>query len=106
MRNLLFQSPQWSLNRMCHFVENHDEPRAAHSFSSVDKAFTGSVAALTLPGMRLTYFGQYDGLKNRLGVHLRRWMPEAPNSALHARYTKFMGALADKVFHDGTWTFV
>merc|ERR1740121_1502114 len=81
--NLLFQSPQWSLNRMCHFVENHDEPRAAHSFG-----------------------GQYDGLKNRLGVHLRRGMPEARNASTHAQYTKLMGVLSHTIFHEGAWALI
>merc|ERR1719350_2536182 len=106
MRNLLFQSPQWSLNKMCHFVENHDEKRVAHSFGSAEKGFAGSVAALTLPGMRLAYFGQYDGLKNRLGVHLRRGMPEAHNASIHAQYTKLMGVISHAIFHEGTWTLI
>jgi len=73
----------------------------------VDKAFSGSVAALTLPGMRLTYFGQYDGLKNRLGVHLRRpHTTEARNSSIHAKYTKLMQALSNPLFHEGTWTLI
>merc|ERR1719330_174512 len=106
MRDYFFSQPQWRLNAMCHFIENHDEPRAALALGGQAQSFAGSVAALTLPGMRLTYFGQYDGLRNRLGVHLRRWMPEAPNPTLHARYNKLMEVLADKVFHFGTWTFV
>merc|ERR1719336_2797101 len=89
MRGFLFQQPQWRLNRMCHFVENHDEPRAAHSFGGEAKAFAGSVAALTLPGMRLAYFGQYDGLANRLGVHLRRGTPEDRHPEIHAQYSKW-----------------
>merc|ERR1712217_122598 len=93
-------------SRMCHFTENHDEPRAALSLGGLEESMVGAIAALTLPGMRLTYFGQYDGLRNRLGVHLRRWMPETPNATLHSRYTKFMEVLAHKVFHYGTWTFI
>merc|ERR1712217_999616 len=71
-------------SRMCHFTENHDEPRAALSLGGLEESMVGAIAALTLPGMRLTYFGQYDGLRNRLGVHLRRWMPETPNATLHS----------------------
>lgn len=94
------------LAQACHFTENHDEPRAALSLGGQEQSFAGAIAALTLPGMRLTHFGQYDGLSNRLGVHLRRWTPEAPNSALHARYTKLMEVLAHQVFHYGSWTFI
>jgi len=106
MREYFFAQPQWRLNRMCHFVENHDEPRAALALGGSAQSFAGSVAALTLPGMRLTYFGQYDGLRNRLGVHLRRGMPEARDAALHAKYTKLMEALDHPVFHQGTWTMI
>jgi len=106
MRNYMFNQPQWRLNRMCHFVENHDEPRAALALGGTAQSFAGSVVALTIPGMRLTYFGQYDGLKNRLGVHLRRGMPEERNSGLHAQYTKLMEALSADVFHEGTWTMI
>jgi len=106
MRGFLFQQPQWRLNRMCHFVENHDEPRAAKSLGGQAKAFAASVAALTLPGMRLTYFGQYDGLANRLGVHLRRGTPEDKHPEVHAQYVKLMEALSHEVFHEGTWTII
>lgn len=106
MRDYLFNQPQSLLNRMCHFTENHDEPRAALALGGQQQSFVGTVAALTLPGMRLTYFGQYDGLKNRLGVHLRRWTPEPRSPEVHAQYTALMRALSEKVFHEGTWTMI
>lgn len=106
MQDYLFGQQQSRLNKMCHFVENHDEPRAAYSLGGPQQSFTGSVAALTLPGMRLTYFGQYDGLQNRLGVHLRRAMPEGRDTGLHAQYQKLLEALSHEVFHKGTWTMI
>jgi len=106
LRGYMFNEPQWKLNRMCHFVENHDEPRAALALGGTAQSLAGSIVALTIPGMRLTYFGQYDGLKNRLGVHLRRGMPEERNTGLHAQYTKLMEALSEDVFHEGSWTMI
>merc|ERR1719277_2072156 len=100
MRSYFFQQPQWRFDRMCHFVENHDEPRSATSLGGKQEAFAASVAAWTLPGMRLTYFGQFDGLQNRLVVQLRRAASESRDSALHARYTTLMAVLAQPIFHE------
>jgi len=106
LKDYIRSQPQSKLSKMAHFVENHDEPRAALALGGQQQAFAGSVVASTIPGLRLFYFGQYDGLKNRLGVHLRRAMPEEPSPALHAQYTKLLGILAHPVFHEGTWTYI
>jgi len=106
MKSYFFPQPQWKFDRMCHFVENHDEPRSARNLGGPDQAFAGSVAAWTLPGMRLTYFGQFDGLQNRLIVQLRRSYAESRDSDLHARYTTLMGVLAQPIFHEGTWMII
>jgi len=92
------------LSHATHFVENHDEPRAAHALGGEQQAFVGAVLAATLPGMRLFYDGQFDGFKNRLVVQLRRAASEPRNPELHHQYTKFLGVLADPVFRRGMWT--
>jgi len=56
--------------------------------------------------MRLAYFGQYDGLANRLGVHLRRGTPEDRHPEIHAQYSKLMEVLSDEVFRNGTWAMI
>jgi len=89
-----------------HFVENHDEPRSVAALGGPEQAFAGAVVAATLPGLRLFYFGQFDGLSARLVVQLRRAVAQAPDEALHRRYTALLRALADDVFHEGSWTFV
>jgi len=106
LRGYISSQPQSVLNKMCHFTENHDEPRAALSLGGQAQSFAGAVVALTIPGARLTFQGQYDGLKNRLGIHLRRAMPEQGNPDLHAQYTKLMEAVNHPIFHRGTWTFI
>lgn len=68
------------------------------------QAFAGSAVASALPGLKLYYFGQFDGLSAKLDVHLRRATSQTPNATLHAQYTKLMSVLADDVFHTGTWT--
>lgn len=58
----------------------------------------------TLPGAKLFYFGQFDGFKNRLDVHLRRAVAEPVNATVHAMYAQLTQAIADPVFHTGEWT--
>jgi len=53
--------------KLLRFIENHDEPRAAATFSA-EKARAAAVATLTLPGTRLLHQGQLEGLRVRLPV--------------------------------------
>lgn len=89
-----------------HFVENHDEPRAAKAFGGGQRGFIGAVVAATLPGMRLFNDYQFDGFTHRMAVQLRRPYSEQPDQRLHEQYTKFLSILADPVFHKGTWTYI
>merc|ERR1719203_2237845 len=41
MRDYFFAQPQWRLNKMCHFVENHDEPRAALALGGPPQSGSG-----------------------------------------------------------------
>jgi hypothetical protein len=52
-------------------VENHDEPRAVHSFKTVERANAASLITFLLPGMRFHHHGQWKGKKNRLIVQVR-----------------------------------
>lgn len=92
--------------RTAHFVENHDEPRSAASLGGQQQAFAGAVVAATIPGLRLFYFGQFDGFSAKLDVQLRRATRQVPNLQLHAQYTKLLQILSDDVFRSGTWTFI
>jgi len=106
LRGYLSTQSQSRLNKMCHFVENHDEPRSAASLGGVQQAFAGSIVALTIPGLRFTWEGQFEGLKNTLGIHVRRATAEQPNPGIHAQYSKLMEILTSEVFHRGTWTYI
>ena len=46
--------------RLLRFIENHDEPRAAATFTP-EKHRAAAVTALTLPGARLIHEGQLEG---------------------------------------------
>ena len=53
------------------FLENHDEPRAAATFS-LEKHKAAAVIAFLCPGLRFLHQGQLEGAKIRLPVHLCR----------------------------------
>ena len=57
--------------KLLRFIENHDEPRAAATFSSA-KERAAAVTIATLPGARLFHEGQFEGRKIRLPVFLGR----------------------------------
>lgn len=67
------------------------------------QAFIGSVIISTLPGLRLYYFGQFKGYKNKLDVHLRRALPEATNTTVEGLYHQLLDIVSDDIFHTGTW---
>src|SRR5215831_10909790 len=47
-------------NKLLRFIENHDEPRAAESFTAA-KERAAAVTTSTLPGARLFHEGQFEG---------------------------------------------
>jgi hypothetical protein len=67
--------------RLVRIIENHDEPRAAATFTP-EKHRAVAVTALTLPGARLIHEGQMEGRRVRfsgmavsVGVLTRRKEP-------------------------------
>jgi glycosidase len=84
------------------FLENHDEPRAAASFSA-EKARAAAVLVLTLPGAKLLHEGQFEGRTVRLPVFLSRRPDEAPDQDLQAFYQRLLTATAGEVFKNGQW---
>jgi glycosidase len=93
-------------SRTAHFVENHDEKRAAFNLHGQQSAFAGSVVAFTLPGMRFSFEGQFEGFSKKLDVQLRRETKESPNADLEKQYHRLLSIVSDDVFHTGKWTFI
>jgi hypothetical protein len=89
--------------KLLRFVENHDEPRAASTFSP-DKERAAAVTMATLPGGRLFHEGQFVGRKIRPPVFLGRRPEEPSNHELQAFYTTLLEAINSPVFRDGQWT--
>eukprot|EP00435_Cladocopium_sp_Y103_P058588 s1186_g20.t1 len=91
LRGHLYHHPCMCSGKLCHFTENHDEDRSAAHFGP--RALAATVASLTLPGPRLVMWGQALGLRQRLAVHLRRAIREAPDAALSSALQGLLSAL-------------
>jgi glycosidase len=89
--------------KLLHFIENHDEPRAAATFSPARERAAAVVMA-TVAGARLFHEGQFEGRKQRISVFLRRRPQEPVNHELREFYEKLLKSLGDLAFHDGEWT--
>jgi hypothetical protein len=88
--------------KLLRFLENHDEPRAAATFSP-PKEKAAAVVTSTLVGVRLFHEGQFEGRKIRLPVFLGRRPDEAVDQGLRSFYDKLLAAINFPVFRDGEW---
>jgi hypothetical protein len=89
-------------DRLVRFIENHDEPRAAATFSSA-KARAAAVAVSTLQGAILFHDGQFEGRRQRVPVFLRRRPAEPIDVDLREFYAKLLHALAEEDLRGGQW---
>jgi len=88
--------------RLVRFIENHDEPRAAATFSP-EKGQAAAVIAMTLPGAKLIHEGQLEGRKIRLPVFLGRRPQEPADGQLKAFYQKLLQAIQIEAIRNGEW---
>jgi len=88
--------------KLLRFIENHDEPRAAATFSAA-KERAAVVVMATLPGARLFHDGQFEGRKVRLPVFLDRRPAEPVDQPLQVFYNWLLEAIDTPVFRDGNW---
>jgi hypothetical protein len=84
------------------FIENHDEPRSAEAFG--DRAEAAACVVNTIPGLRFSYDGQFEGRRVRLPMQLGRDEEEPVDAALAAFYKRLMAVVDDPVFHEGEWS--
>ncbi|KAH0573186.1 Alpha amylase catalytic region [Spironucleus salmonicida] len=78
----------------CHFLENHDEARIARFHNALPAA----VQCYLRPGLRFFQHGQLEGRRGRLGVQLRRAVPEAADPAVQEFYAGLLRLLRDNAF--------
>ena len=89
-------------NKSVRFLENHDEPRAAATFSPEVHEAAAVVAFLT-PGLRFFHQGQLEGRRKRISPHLARGPEEPADPRLAAFYHRLLAELRDPVVRGGRW---
>ena len=89
-------------NRMARFLENHDEPRTAATFShEVHEA--AAVVTFLSPGLRFFHQGQFVGRKKRISPHLVRAPQEPINRRIEEFYNRLLSVLRRPVVRAGQW---
>lgn len=88
--------------RLVRFIENHDEPRAAATFSP-EQERAAAVATMTLPGAVLLHEGQFEGRRVRLPVFLGRRPAEPADTDLRAFYHALLETIDREGLRKGEW---
>jgi hypothetical protein len=89
-------------SKLCRFIENHDELRAAATFPAA-KQRAAAVTMSTLPGARLLHEGQLEGRSSRVPVFLGRRPDEPPDPEMQEFYHTLLEAVSRPVFRQGQW---
>ena len=89
-------------NKLARFMENHDEPRAAATFSH-DVHEAAAVITFLSPGLRFFHQGQFEGRKTRISPHLVRGPEESIDQRLEQFYERLLAVLRQPAVRDGTW---
>ncbi len=89
-------------NRLARFLENHDEPRAAATFTPETHRAAAVITFLT-PGLRFFHQGQREGKRVRIPVHLARGPVEVVDGRISGFYNELLECLKDPAFRDGDW---
>jgi glycosidase len=80
--------------RRAHFLENHDEPRAA-TVLPADRHKAAALLTLGLPGLRFLHDGQLEGRRVAARVQLARVVQETPDAELSRFYSELLADLAE-----------
>ena len=95
--------PQHYLERCVHFLENHDEERAAHRFGR--RTRPSAILSYAIPGAVFVHQGQMEGFAEKLPVQRREPLQhETPNAALRAFYERLLGLVRRPIFRGGELT--
>jgi hypothetical protein len=97
-----FQADMDYQDKMARFLENHDEPRAAATFSpEVHQA--AAILTFLSPGLRFFHQGQFEGRTKRISPHLVRGPDELIDERMHQFYDRLLAVLRRTVVRDGRW---
>ena len=89
-------------NRLVRFLENHDEPRAAHDLPVPVHQAAAIITYLT-PGLRFFHEGQLEGRRIKVSMHLGRRPDEPVDPVLQEFYRKLLACLKRPEVRDGSW---
>lgn len=93
------------LRQMVHFLENHDELRAAAVFSP-DIHPAAAITAFFTPGIRFFHQGQLEGRKIKISIHLDRGPHETNDLELSTFYQELLRTLRMPIFSSGEWQLI
>ncbi len=89
-------------DQLARFLENHDEPRAAATFSQ-DVHQAAAVITFLSPGLRFFHQGQFEGRKKRISPHLGRAPEEPVDHKMRAFYDRLLAVLRLPAVRQGNW---
>src|SRR5262245_13537585 len=89
-------------DKLARFMENHDEPRAAATFTPEMHRAAAIVTYLS-PGLRFFHDGQFEGRKTRISPHLVRAPIEPADDAVKRFYEQLLAVLQLAAVRDGEW---
>ena len=89
-------------DKLARFLENHDEPRAAATFTpEVHEA--AAIITFLSPGLRFFHQGQFEGRRKRISPHLVRAPVEPANGGLQQFYDRLLAVLRLPAMREGHW---
>ncbi len=97
-----FQASSDYQERSARFLENHDEPRAAATFSgTIHRA--AAILAYLCPGLRFFHQGQGWGWQHRIPVHLCRGPDQPSDASVQEFYRQLLELMKAPAVRDGDW---
>ena len=84
------------------FLENHDEPRAAATFTP-ETHRAAAVLTFLCPGLRFFHDGEFEGRTKKVPVHVRRRPEEPVDRSLAEFYRDLLRCVHQDVARDGEW---
>lgn len=99
-RHLYEESSATFIENSVHFIENHDERRAATTFVPEEHR-AAALLVLGLPGLRLLHEGQLTGARARLPVQLLRRPAEALDVQIADIYERLLHGLRGTAVGEG-----
>jgi hypothetical protein len=89
-------------DKLARFLENHDEPRAATTFSREMHEAAALITFLS-PGLRFFHQGQFEGRRKRISPHLVRAPQEPRDEGVQRFYDRLLCVLASAAVREGHW---